>query len=93
MELKRGRKEEEENGDGAEESVDGYIDGFGKLICIPWTPTVQSRYDDAFSKSVNNEILWNGINESGERAPRKAQPRGGERTRIRAREAPLLRSC
>ena len=57
LELKRGRKEEEEKGDGVDESVEGYIDGFGKLICIPWTPTVQSRYDDAFSKSVNNEIL------------------------------------
>lgn len=57
LEIKRGRKAEEENGEGADESVDGYMDGFGKLICIPWTPTVQSRYDSAFSKLVNSEIL------------------------------------
>ena len=58
LETKRGRKLEEESGDGADESVDGYIDGFGKLMCIPWTPTVQSRCDDASSKSVNNDTLW-----------------------------------
>lgn len=55
LEVKRGRKLEEESGEGADESVDGYIAGFGKLMCIPWTPTVQSRYDDASSKSVNND--------------------------------------
>lgn len=57
LDLRRGKKEEEENGEGGDESAEGYIDGFGKLMCIPWTPTVQSRYDDAFSKSVSNEIL------------------------------------
>jgi hypothetical protein len=55
LEAKRGRKLEEERGEGADESVEGYIDGFRKVMCIPWMPTVQSRYDDAFSKSVNND--------------------------------------
>lgn len=57
LEKKRGRKGEDEYGEGADESVEGYIAGFGNVMCIPWTPTVQSRYDDAFSKSVNNETL------------------------------------
>ena len=61
LETKRGRKLEEESGEGADESVAGYIAGFGKLMCMPWTPTVQSRYDDASSKSVNNDTLQDNV--------------------------------
>lgn len=35
LEKKRGRKEDEERGEGEDESVEGYIDGFGKLMYIP----------------------------------------------------------
>lgn len=76
LELRRGKKEEEENGEGGDESAEGYIAGFRKLICIPWTPTVQSRYDDAFSNSVSNEILAGHMG-GLERAKGKTQLRWG----------------
>ena len=61
-----GSESDDENGDGAEdESEDGVnVDGCGKLMWIPCTPTVQSRYDVASSKFVSSEML---------RAPRRTE--------------------
>lgn len=33
------------------------VDGWGKLIRMPCTPIVQSKYEDASSKSVSKEML------------------------------------
>lgn len=57
-EVTRGRYVEDDNGDGAPDSEDDVSsDGCAKVIEMPWTPTVQSRYDVASSKSVRSETL------------------------------------
>jgi hypothetical protein len=59
LEVILGRYADEERGDGApDELVDvGSRAGFENVMYIPCTPTVQSRYEDASSKSVSNEML------------------------------------
>lgn len=48
---------EDDSGEGADEDSDAKVDGWGKLIRIPCTPIVQSKYDDASSKSVSRDML------------------------------------
>lgn len=53
-----GIDEDDAKGEGASERSEARMrDGWGNLIWIPWTPIVQSRYEDASSKSVSNETL------------------------------------
>ena len=55
----RGRERSEtaeESGEGASEAV-GLVEGGLNEICMPWVPTVQSRYDAASSKSVRSDTL------------------------------------
>ena len=49
---------DEDRGDGVElEDEGGRRDGWGKEILNPCTPIVQSRYEEASSKSVSRETL------------------------------------
>ena len=52
-----GKFEDEESGDGVSDEGAGSSDGCEKVIWMPCTPTVQSRYDEASSKSVSKETL------------------------------------
>ena len=63
------------SGDGADEGegATGSRDGCGKVMWMPCTPTVQSRYDSASSKSVRSDTL---------RARARARDRHG-RPRVR----------
>lgn len=46
---------EEARGEGASE--DALDTGCGKEMYMPWVPRVQSRYEEASSKSVSSDIL------------------------------------
>lgn len=51
------RLPEEESGEGVSDDEAVLREGWGNLMYIPWTPTVQSRYELASSKLVSSEML------------------------------------
>lgn len=56
FDVNRGRLYDEESGEGVSDEGD-MKEGWGNLMYMPWTPTVQSRYESASSKLVSREIL------------------------------------
>ena len=69
--VRRGRWEDDDSGEGAEDEGGERRDGCGKVIWKPCTPMVQSRYDSPSSKSVSNETLRTEEDDSCSTVPRQ----------------------